>query len=104
MTTDEKKSIDFTIVPDETGEPLPRVYANFCTIEHSPLDFTLTFCDMGPFRARELHEAQVSHTVRAPVKARLVVPVPLIPGLIAALQENFRRHQDSFGPPPGNLH
>jgi hypothetical protein len=29
----------------------------------------------------------------------MVVPVQMIPGLIAALQENFRLYQESFGPP-----
>jgi hypothetical protein len=39
--------------------------------------------------------------VKAPVRARLVVPVQMVPGLIAALQDNFRLYQDSFGPPKG---
>ena len=38
------------------------------------------------------------------VKARMVVPAQMIPGLIAALQENFRLYQESFGPPKGPLH
>ena len=33
----------------------------------------------------------------------MVVPVQMIPGLIAALQENFRLYQESFGPPKGTL-
>ena len=45
-----------------------------------------------------------THLVRAPVKARMVVPVQMIPGLIAALQENFRLYQESFGAPKGPLH
>ena len=43
----ERKQINFTIVPDEeTGEP--RIYANFCSISHTPFDFTLTFCEVLP--------------------------------------------------------
>jgi hypothetical protein len=34
----------------------------------------------------------------------MVVPVQVIPGLIAALQENFRLYQESYGPPKGSLH
>ena len=41
--------------------------------------------------------------MRAPVRARMVVPVQMIPGLIAALQENFRLYQESFAPPKGPL-
>ena len=42
--------------------------------------------------------------VKAPVRARMVVPVQMVPGLIAALQENFRLYQESFGPPKGPTH
>ena len=98
-----KKSINFTVVPDEDPN-VPRVYSNFCSIQHSPFDFTLTFCDMSPLGEREIKEAQSSHIVKAPVRARLVVPIPLVPGLIAALQENFRLHQESYGPPKGGVH
>ncbi len=100
---DEKRSVNFTIVPDETPD-VPRVYSNFCSIQNSPFDFTLTFCEMHPIGERQLQEAASTHVVRAPVKARMVVPVQMIPGLIAALQENFRLYQESFGPPRGPLH
>jgi hypothetical protein len=100
---DEKRSVNFTIVPDE-GESVTRVYSNFCAIQNSPFDFTLTFCEMQPISDRALKEAEVTHVVKAPVKARMVVPAQMIPGLIAALQENFRLYQESFGPPKGTLH
>ena len=101
--SNERKHINFTIVPDETGAR-ERVYTNFCAVSHTPFDFTLTFCEMHPLGEREIQAAQTSHTVKAPVRAKLVVPIPLIPGLIAALQENFRLHQESYGPPRGGLH
>lgn len=100
---EEKKAINFTVVPDE-DKSIPRTYANFCSIQHSPFDFTLSFCDMNPLGERDIQEAQASHVVKAPVRARIVVPIPLIPGLIAALQENFRLHQESYGPPKGGVH
>jgi hypothetical protein len=99
----QNRSVNFTIVPDEETQ-VPRVYSNFCSIQNSPFDFTLTFCEMQPIGERELQQAQQSHLVRAPVKARLVVPVQMIPGLIGALQENFRLYQESFGPPKGPTH
>jgi hypothetical protein len=100
---EEKKSVNFTIVPDdETASP--RIYSNFCSIQHSPFDFTLTFCDMLPMGEREVREAESTHAVKAPVKARLVVPVQMIPGLVSALQENFRLFQEAYGPPKGTLH
>ena len=100
---EEKKSVNFTIVPNE-DPGIPRVYSNFCSIQNSPFDFTLTFCEMHPIGEREIQEAQSTHLVRAPVKARMVVPVQMIPGLIAALQENFWLYQESFGAPKGPLH
>lgn len=103
MEEKEKRSVNFTIVPDE-DKNVPRVYSNFCAIHHSPFDFTLTFCDMQPLTEREVQAAEATGMVKAPVKARLVVPVQMIPGLIAALQENFRLYQDSFGPQKGPMH
>jgi hypothetical protein len=100
--TDEKRAVNFTIVPDE-DRTTPRVYSNFCSIQNSPFDFTLTFCEMLPIGEREIQQAQSTHLVKAPVRARMVVPVQMVPGLIAALQENFRLYQESFGPPSGAL-
>jgi hypothetical protein len=100
---EEKKSVNFTIVPDD-GADVPRIYSNFCSIQNSPFDFTLTFCEMLPIGEKDLQSAQESHVVKAPVKARLVVPVQMVPGLIAALQENFRLYQESFAQPKGPLH
>jgi len=98
-----KRSVNFTVVPDEDAT-VPRVYSNFCSIQNSPFDFTLTFCEMLPLSERELHQAQETHVVRAPVRARMVVPVQMVPGLVAALQENFRLYQESFAPTKGPLH
>jgi hypothetical protein len=103
MAEDKKASVNFTVVPDDTSG-VPRVYSNFCAIQNSPLDFTLTFCEMEPPNEKQLQEAQSSHVVKAPVRARLVVPVQMIPGLIAALQDNFRGYQESFGQTKGSLH
>jgi hypothetical protein len=99
---EEKTQLDFTIVADEDST-VPRVYSNFCAIQNSPFDFTLTFCEMLPPTEKQLREAQTTHVVKAPVRARLVVPVQMVPGLIAALQDNFRLYQQSFNPPRGPL-
>ena len=100
--SNERKHINFTIVPDETGAR-ERVYTNFCAVSHTPFDFTLTFCEMLPLGEREIKQAQATHIVKAPVRTRMVVPVQMIPGLIAALQENFRLYQESFGPLRGPM-
>ena len=99
---EDKAQLNFTVVPDEDST-VPRVYSNFCAIQNSPFDFTLTFCEMLPLGEKQLREAQTTQTVKAPVRARLVVPVQMVPGLIAALQDNFRLYQESFGPPKGQV-
>ncbi len=91
----ERKQINFTIVPDDKpGEP--RTYANFCSIAHTPFDFTLTFCEVMPLSEQEVRDAASEHLVRAPVRARVVVPVQFVPNLIAALQEHMRVFSETY--------
>ena len=91
----ERKQINFTIVPDEQpGEP--RTYANFCSIAHTPFDFTLTFCEVMPLSEKAVREAEEDHVVRAPVRARVVVPVQFVPNLIAALQDHMRVFSETY--------
>jgi hypothetical protein len=92
----ERKQINFTIVPDDTT-PSERTYANFCAISHTPFDFTLTFCEVLPLSEQDIAAAQVDHVVRAPVRARIVVPTQVLPSLIAAMQEHMRVFQESTG-------
>lgn len=94
----ERKQINFTILPEEGGSE-PRTYANFCAVNHTPFDFTLTFCEVQPLSEKEIREAESEHIIRAPVRARLVLPVQFIPTLIAALQENVRLYSESHQPP-----
>lgn len=91
----ESKQINFTIVPDDASSE-PRSYANFCAVTHTPFDFTLTFCEMMPLSEKDIREAEAEHVVRAPVRARVVVPVQLVPNLVAALQEQLRIYSESY--------
>jgi uncharacterized protein DUF3467 len=92
---DQPKQINFTIVPDDTTTE-PRTYANFCSIAHTPFDFTLTFCEVMPLSDKEIKAAESEHVVRAPVKMKVVVPVQFVPNLIAALQEHWRVFSESY--------
>jgi hypothetical protein len=94
---DQPKQINFTIVPaDEPAEGATRTYANFCSIADTPFDFTLTFCEVMPLSEKEIKEAEHEHIVRAPVRAKIVVPVQFVPNLIAALQEHWRVFSESY--------
>jgi hypothetical protein len=92
---EDRKQINFTIIPDEhPGDP--RIYANFCSIAHTPFDFTLTFCEVMPLSEKEVKEAEANHVVKAPVRARVVVPVQFLPQFVAALQEHMRVFSESY--------
>jgi len=97
---DQPKQINFTIIPDdapaETDKSPARTYSNFCSIAHTPFDFTLTFCEVMPLTEKEIKEAESDHVVRAPVRARIVVPVQFVPNLISALQEHWRVFSESY--------
>jgi hypothetical protein len=83
-------------VPDDSSAT-PRVYANFCAISHTPFDFTLAFCEVLPLSEQDIKAAEADHIVRAPVRAKIVVPLQVLPNLIAALQEHMRVFSESTG-------
>ena len=94
----ERKQINFTIVPDDASD-VPRTYANFCAISHTPFDFTLTFCEVLPPSEKAVREAASDRLLKAPVRSRIVVPMGFVPNLISALQEHLRACTESDGSP-----
>ena len=90
----EQKQINFTIVADDQGAE-PRTYANFCSVAHTPFDFTLTFCEVLPLSEKDIRDAETTHVVRAPVRVRIVVPVQFVPNLINVLQEHMKLFAES---------
>jgi hypothetical protein len=90
----DQKQINFTIVADDQSKE-PRTYANFCAVAHTPFDFTLTFCEVLPLSEQDVRDAETAHVVRAPVRARIVVPVQFVPNLITVLQEHMKLFADS---------
>ena len=92
---EQPKQINFTIVPGD-DDNATRTYANFCSIAHTPFDFTLTFCEVMPLTDKEIKTAESDHIVKAPVRVKVVVPVQFVPNLMAALQEHWRVFNDSY--------
>ena len=92
----ERKQINFTIVPDDENDS-PRTYANFCAISHTPFDFTLAFCEVQPLSQKDIEAAESDHLVKAPVRAKIVLPLQVVPNLIAALQEHLRVYSETSG-------
>jgi hypothetical protein len=92
----QPRQINFTIVPADDDGQTPRTYSNFCSIAHTPFDFTLTFCEVMPLSDKEIKEAESEHIVRAPIRVKVVVPVQFVPNLIGALQEHWRVFTESY--------
>jgi hypothetical protein len=77
----------------------PRIYSNYVQVSVSPLDCTLTFCDViGPQSEEEALKMQKTGVLPAPVKAVIAIPVQVIDGLIQALQAQ-RDKQTGEGKP-----
>ena len=52
---------------------------------------------MLPLWERDIQAAEADHVVRAPVRAKIVVPLQVVPNVIAALQEHMRVFSESTG-------
>ncbi len=76
-----------------------RIYANYVQVSISPIDCTLTFCDVtGPQSEEEALKMQKTGCLPAPVKVVLVIPTQIVDGLIQALQTQ-RDKQAGAGKP-----
>jgi len=79
----------------------PRVYANYVQVSVSPIDCTLTFCDViGPQSEEDALKMQKTGTLPAPVKAVIAIPTQVVEGLIQALQA--QRNKQSGGGKPSS--
>jgi hypothetical protein len=88
------------IIADYTTQS-PRVYANYVQVSISPIDCTLTFCDViGPQSEEDALKMQKTGSLAAPVRAVLVIPTQIVEGLIQALQAQ-RDRQTAAGKPSG---
>jgi len=86
------------IIADYTKSS-PRIYANYVQVSVSPVDCTLTFCDViGPTNDEEALRMQKTGTLPAPVRVVLVIPNQIVDGLIQALQAQ-REKQSGPGKP-----
>jgi hypothetical protein len=76
-----------------------RIYANYVQVSVSPVDCTLTFCDViGPQSEEEALRMQKTGTLPAPVRAVIAIPTQIVDGLINALQAQ-REKQTGGGKP-----
>ena len=64
-----------------------------------PFDFTLTFCEVLPPTEKAVRAAAADRVLKAPVRAKIVVPMGFVPNLINALQEHLHACTESGGSP-----
>jgi hypothetical protein len=77
----------------------PRIYANYVQVSASPIDCTLTFCEViGPQSEEEALKMQKTGVLPAPVKAVIAIPIQVVDGFIQALQAQ-RGKQTGDGKP-----
>lgn len=86
------------IIPDHTLES-HRIYANYVQVSVSPIDCTLTFCDViGPQNEEEALKMQKTGMLPAPVKAVIAIPTQVVDGLIQALQAQRDKQMGTMKP------
>jgi hypothetical protein len=74
------------IVADRTLSS-QRIYSNYVQVSASPIDCTLTFCEViGPQNEEDALKMQKTGTLPAPIKAVIAIPTQIVDGLIQALQ------------------
>lgn len=83
------ETITLEIIP--SIEPkLGRVYSNYIQISHSPWDFTIRFADAPS--GSDAKELKQGIKLKIPTVVDVVVVPTLIPGLIQALEANYKKY------------
>jgi hypothetical protein len=82
----------------EQPQPAP-IYANQMNVTYTPEDFTFHF---GWYAIPPLAEPPADGTLTVAVEsmARVVLPLNLIPNLVALLQRQISAYEENFGPLP----
>ena len=73
------------------------VYANFLTVWHTPLEFTLDFAVLQPAQQEDPGDAASAVMVPARVVSRLKIPPAMIFRILQALNENLEHYENRFG-------
>jgi hypothetical protein len=77
-------------------------HSNYVQVSISPLDCTLTFCDViGPQSEEDALKMQKTGTLPAPVRAVIVIPTQIVEGLIQALQVQRNKQMNGGQPSSG---
>jgi hypothetical protein len=81
-------------------EHLRPIYANYVNVNHTPWDFRLVFGVVRtPVPGPEREQVLQAEALYAEAVAELILPANLMHGFLTALQENFSRYLEQYGPP-----
>ncbi|MGY1808556.1 DUF3467 domain-containing protein [Blastococcus sp. SYSU D00669] len=98
MADEQPQSIEIGAM--DVPDYLRPTYANFANVGHTPFDFRLTFALLkAPRPGPETAHLAETGTIAPEAVADLILPVGVIPGLIAALRENYEKYLDLYGLP-----
>jgi len=90
-----EKAMTVAIIPYEE-EIKDRIYCNYVVIRHTQLDFSMEFCEILPATEKEIKELEKTKQVKAHVRTKIVLPIKLIPSLIQALADNYKKYEQKF--------
>ena len=96
------KETPVQIVADPTLSS-SRIYSNYVQVSASPVDCTLTFCEViGPQNEEEALTMQKTGVLPAPVKAVIAIPMQILDGFIQALQAQRNKQAGGGEPSSGS--
>ena len=93
---DPKKEPSQVKVIPSLEPKLGRAYANYVQISHSQYDFTIRFGDGPP--GGDVARLRRGDTLTIPNIVEIVVVPDLIPGIIKALDTNYKKFLEKFRP------
>jgi hypothetical protein len=97
---DEGRGRQARVGPIRMPDYLRPVYANYVNVNHTPWDFRLVFAVVTTSIPGEEQPSEGEEVVLHPAGvAEVIVPANLMHGFISALQDNFSKYLESFGPP-----
>lgn len=96
---EQGKSLDFKVRTRMSGDAF-GTYSNFAQVRSTEHDFVIDFAQvLPPTEPSEVEAIRASGEVILSTRARVVLPVSVVPGLIAALQDHWRvylsRHSET---------
>ncbi len=85
------KSFKVNLIPDVDAAP-GRVYSNMAYINHNDFEFTINFCEFIAPLDHEVDKEGDEITRVIPIKARIAIPIHVIPLLINALKVDYNNY------------